>query len=132
MKRAQIIQFVLLLKILLIEVVGKTRQPSWQRDYEKSMKVRDDFINNRIRQCLTKKLKTNPKTFQQLYSIIKFPQIPVASFMRSYDKTGFHSEYESQELIKANDKQLENREALLNKLNKDLGVPIPLEYIKGG
>ena len=42
------------------------------------------------------------------------------------------SQEESEELVKANGKQLQNREALLLKLNKDLGVPIPLEYIKTG
>ena len=101
-------------------------------------KMRDTFINNRIKAMFDKEIKkTKPKTFQQLYSMMKFPQIPVAAFMRSFEKRhpDYSQEYtqmESEDLVKANGKQLQNREALLNKLNKDLGVPIPLEYIETG
>ena len=69
--------------------------------------------------------------------MMKFPQIPVAAFMRSFEKRhpNYYQEYTqkySEDLVKANGKQLQNREALLNKLNKDLGIPIPLEYIETG
>jgi len=107
----------------------------------KYMEMRDTFINNRIKAMFDKEIKkTKPKTFQQLYSMIKFPQVPVASFMKSFRKRhpGYAEDFpeytqrQSEGLVKANGKQLQNREALLNKLNKDLGVPIPLEYIKTG
>tara|TARA_R100000455_G_scaffold21384_1_gene10847 strand:- start:157 stop:708 length:552 start_codon:yes stop_codon:yes gene_type:complete len=102
------------------------------------MEMRDTFINNRIKAMFDKEIKkTKPKTFQQLYSMIKFPQIPVAAFMRSFEKRhpDYSQEYtqkQSEDLVKANGKQLQNREALLNKLNKDLGIPVPLEYIETG
>lgn len=104
----------------------------------KYMEMRDTFINNRIKAMFDKEIKkTKPKTFQQLYSMMKFPQIPVAAFMRSFEKRhpGYSQEYtqkQSEDLVKANGKQLQNREALLNKLNKDLSIPIPLEYIETG
>jgi len=100
--------------------------------------MRDAFINNRIKAMFDKEIKkTKPKTFQQLYSMIKFPQIPVDAIMRSFEKRHprYRSEYinkQSNDLVKANNKQLQNREALLLKLNKDLGIPIPLEYIETG
>jgi len=67
-----------------------------------------------------------PKTFQELYSILVYPEIKLYSW--DYNNLNVVKD----KLKKINQDQIKKRQQFLIDIKKDLSIPLPLEYIKTG
>ena len=69
-----------------------------------------------------------PKTFQELYSILVYPEIKLYLHPWDFDNVNVVKD----KLEKINQDQIKKRQKFLIDIKKDLSIPLPLEFIKTG